>query len=361
MPTIDADAHVVENEHTWDYMDPSDGHLRPYVVAPETPGRGSGRFWLIDGKVRGLRQVINDDKMAELKKNTGRNVETSRATRQMENVEARIQHMDELGIDIQVLQPTIFLEQVADRVEVEVALCRAYNRWLADIWSQGKGRLRWVAVVPLLAMDEALRELRTAVGNGACGVLMRSLEAEKTLLDPYFFPLYEEVSRLDIPVVVHVGNNSASMVDFYRRDLGLSRSGFVVFRLQTVGAFHSLIISELPKQFPRLRFAFLEAGAQWMPFAIHDLRRRMLGRLGTQLSNDIVKESRIWVACETNDDLPYVLKYSGEDTLVIGTDYGHADQSTEIEALRTLREQEAIPPAVIDKILDDNPRALYNL
>ncbi len=87
----------------------------------------------------------------------------------------------------------------------------------------------------------------------------------------------------------------------------------------------------------------------------------MLGRLGTQLSNDIVKESRIWVACETNDDLPYVLKYSGEDTLVIGTDYGHADQSTEIEALRTLREQEAIPPAVIDKILDDNPRALYNL
>jgi len=121
MPTIDADAHVVENEHTWDYMDPSDGHLRPYVVAPETPGRGSGRFWLIDGKVRGLRQVINDDKMAELKKNTGRNVETSRATRQMENVEARIQHMDELGIDIQVLQPTIFLEQVADRVEGMIA------------------------------------------------------------------------------------------------------------------------------------------------------------------------------------------------------------------------------------------------
>ena len=139
MPTIDADAHVVENEHTWDYMDPSDGHLRPYVVAPETPGRGSGRFWLIDGKVRGLRQVINDDKMAELKKNTGRNVETSRATRQMENVEARIQHMDELGIDIQVLQPTIFLEQVADRVEVEVALCRAYNRWARRYLVAGQG------------------------------------------------------------------------------------------------------------------------------------------------------------------------------------------------------------------------------
>ncbi|PZC47776.1 MAG: putative metal-dependent hydrolase, TIM-barrel fold [Chloroflexi bacterium] len=361
MLTIDADAHVVENEHTWDYMDPSDSHLRPYVVAPESPEHGGGRFWLIDGKVRGLRQVINDAKMAELKKNTGRDVETSKATRQMENIGARIQHMDDLGIDIQVLQPTIFLEQIADRAEVEVALCKAYNRWLADIWSQAPDRLRWVAVLPMLAMTEALKELRIAIQNGACGVLMRSLETDKTLLDPYFFPLYEEVSRLNIPMIVHVGNASASMVDFYRRDLGLSRSGFVVFRLQTVGAFHSLIISELPDQFPSLRFGFLEASAQWVPFAIHDLRRRMLGRLGATLSDNIMKDNRIWVACETNDDLPYVLKYAGEDNLVIGTDYGHADQSTEIEALRTLKEQEDIDPAVIDKILSDNPKALYNL
>jgi predicted TIM-barrel fold metal-dependent hydrolase len=360
MLTIDADAHVVETEQTWEYMDPSDSQFRPRVVVPEDLSGDGERFWLIDGKIRGLRQVITDRRLADLAKNTGKMVQTSEASRQMENVEARLQHMDELGIDVQVLQPTIFLEQVADRAEVEIALCRSYNRWLADIWTQGNGRLRWVAVLPLLAMDEALKELRTVVHNGACGVLMRGLEGERALTDPYFFPLFEEVSRLDIPIVVHVGNANPTVVDVYRRHLG-TRAGFVVFRLPTVGAFHSIIMSEIPQSFPQLRFGFLEAGAQWLPFVIHDLRKRLLGRLGKKLSDNILKESRIWVACETDDDLPYLLKYAGEDNLVIGTDYGHADQSTEIEALRNLKGKSDIDPAIIDKILGDNPKALYNL
>src|SRR4029453_9794134 len=34
MATIDADAHVVESEHTWDYMDLSDRKYRPALVTP---------------------------------------------------------------------------------------------------------------------------------------------------------------------------------------------------------------------------------------------------------------------------------------------------------------------------------------
>jgi len=47
--------------------------------------------------------------------------------------------------------------------------------------------------------------------------------------------------------------------------------------------------------------------------------------------------------------------------LVIGTDYGHADNAAEIEALRKLRTDAKIGAQVVDKILDDNPRALYGL
>jgi predicted TIM-barrel fold metal-dependent hydrolase len=67
------------------------------------------------------------------------------------------------------------------------------------------------------------------------------------------------------------------------------------------------------------------------------------------------------VACQTDDDLPYVLKYAGEDHLVIGTDYGHNDTSSEILALRKLQEDGAVPPHIVKKILDDNARALYGL
>ena len=54
--------------------------------------------------------------------------------------------------------------------------------------------------------------------------------------------------------------------------------------------------------------------------------------------SEVLRKNKIWVACQTDDDLPYVLKYSGDDMLVIGTDYGHNDTSSEILALRKLKE-----------------------
>jgi len=88
---------------------------------------------------------------------------------------------------------------------------------------------------------------------------------------------------------------------------------------------------------------------------------RRYEKRGERLSPDLMRDYRLYVACQTDDDLPYVLKYAGEDNLVIGSDYGHADTATEIEALRRLKEQTDIAPSAIDKILDDNARALYGL
>ena len=43
------------------------------------------------------------------------------------------------------------------------------------------------------------------------------------------------------------------------------------------------------------------------------------------------------------------------------SDYGHADTSTELEALRNLPKTSPLEPRVIKKILEDNPKALYGL
>jgi len=53
------------------------------------------------------------------------------------------------------------------------------------------------------------------------------------------------------------------------------------------------------------------------------------------------------------------LKYSGEDNLVIGTDYGHNDQSTELEALKNLERDGGLDARAYKKITYDNPKALY--
>jgi hypothetical protein len=130
--------------------------------------------------------------------------------------------------------------------------------------------------------------------------------------------------------------------------------------LPTIGAFHSLVFNEIPSKFPKVRWGIVEVSADWLPFIIRDLRGRFKKR-GKRLPDNVLKANRIYVACEVTDDLPGVLAAAGDENLLIGTDYGHTDNSSQIEALRMLRDVPGIPPSAVDKILWDNPRALYGL
>ena len=358
MITIDADAHVVETERTWDFMEKPDQKYRPQVVS--SPSEPSKYYWMVDGKIRGsARQVVTAGQLDDLSSKIGRNITTPREAREMENVGVRVKHMDELGVDVQVLHSTIFIRDFVSKPDSEIAICNGWNRWLADIWQQGGGRLRWTCVLPLRTMDHAIQQLRYSHEHGACGVFMRAIEGERVLHDPYFDPLYEEAVRLNMPMIVHIGNANTYTSELLSQFVGTG-STFWTIRLMTVGACHSIILSGLMDRFPGLRYGFVEASSQWVPYMLADLKRRLPG-LGKQYRPDLLKQQRLYVTMQSDDDIDYVMKWAGEDNLVIGTDYGHTDQSSEIEALRALRQNEQIEPRVVEKILDHNPRALYGL
>lgn len=343
MAVIDADAHVLETERTWSYMLESERALRPRIVPTPNDPTSGGESWLIDGVYLGKARNVGYD-------------DTTRESREMEDIKSRLKHMDELNVDVQVLYPTFCLRPFTRRPEVELALARSYNRWLIDIWKASPNRLRWVALLPLLSMDKALEEARFAKENGACGLFIRGLEGEKRLHDSYFFPLYEEAGRLDLPICVHSATGSFAVHDYFSDECGFNR-----FKLAVVGSFHSLIFYKIPEKFPKTKWAFIEVSAQWVPYVIHDYARRY-ERGGTKVDkSQVLRKNKIWVACQTDDDLPTVLRYSGDDMLVIGTDYGHNDTSSEILALRKLKEDGQLPAPIVNKILDDNARALYGL
>lgn len=348
MPTIDADAHVLETPDTWRHLEDPEERFRPMVVSYESGGTLQGiqgnqqtRFWVIDNRLLPMQFNVG--------------FETTAEAREMRDIDARLRHMDELEIDIQVLFPTLFLRPFTNKLEIEYALSRSYNRWLADIWKAGRGRLRWVAVPPLLSMDKVRDELAFAKDNGACGIFMRGLECERRLSDPYFYPLYEVAADLDLAVCLHSGNNSFIIDEMFRDD-----RSFMKFKIQVVGACHALLTAGVPEMFPSVRWGFIEVSSQWVPYVLNDLEKRFR-LLGRPFSKTILADNRMYVGCETSDDLAYVLEYAGEDTLVIGTDYGHADQATEIQALRRLKGAAGLPDRVIEKILRDNPARLYDL
>jgi len=254
-----------------------------------------------------------------------------------------------------VLYPSLFLRPLTARAEVENAICRSYNHWLIDICTRGEGRLKWIAVVPVIDAASMVAEVGFAKANGACGVFMRGLIDDKRLSHAYFFPLYERAEKAGLPICVHASTGNFNWVQLFDGE-----SGFMRFKAPVLSAFHALVHDGVPKKFPMLRFGFIEVRAQWVPYLAVEIARR-LDRADNAAARNLIRDNHVYVACQTDDDLPYVLKYTGEDNIVIGSDYGHNDTSSEIEALRTIKTKGEVEPRIIDKILYDNAKAFYGL
>lgn len=60
-------------------------------------------------------------------------------------------------------------------------------------------------------------------------------------------------------------------------------------------------------------------------------------------------------------DLNYIVKWAGEDQILVGTNYGYNDTSTKIEAMRLLKDNDRVNSATLDKILGDDPARLYGI
>ncbi|HET9149082.1 MAG TPA: amidohydrolase family protein, partial [Alphaproteobacteria bacterium] len=332
MPTIDSDAHVVETSRTWSFMRENEQDFRPQIFirdmddgAPVRPNQRND-YWVVDGRML-------------QKSNVGSDVPPE--ARDMTDVSRRLSHMDEVGIDVQVLYPTLFLRPITKEHDVEFALVRSYNRWLADIWSQSKDRLRWVAAPPLLSLvdpGKVRAELEFCKENGACGIFMRGMECERLLSHRYFFPLYEMAQDMGLAITLHAGVNSFAVHDVIPPDAG----PLMLFKFPVIGAFSAILENELPKRFPSVNWAFIEASAQWVPYILGEVRLR-LARKGKRASDDPLEGSNFFITTQKTDDLPWLLDEIGDDHLLIGTDYGHKDTATEVEALKRLAEDGDLP------------------
>src|SRR5262249_24074289 len=155
--------------------------------------------------------------------------ETSKEAREKGNIDSRLRHMDENGTGVQVFYPTLFFRPGTGNSRIELVLCRSYNRWMADIWVKAKDQPPRAGQLPLLTMEKALDELRWSHGNGACAVFMRGIETNHTLHDPYFFPLYEEASRLNMPIGIHSGIGNFTVNEM------LNGEPFRVAKLMVIG------------------------------------------------------------------------------------------------------------------------------
>jgi predicted TIM-barrel fold metal-dependent hydrolase len=359
-PIIDADAHVIESDDTWDFLEPAEAKYRPKKVDdPDNPGFG---YWEVNGQ-RGpmALEVESGDAPDDRAQLSNRRVGTPRESRRMQDTAKRIAHMDELGIDVQILHTTIWLLNLTLEPDGEAALARSWNKWLAATTQGTSERLRWSCLVPPSMPDEAVNQMRWSKEHGACAVFLRPMEGERWVTDPAFYPILEEAEKLDLPIAIHIANaNPANVAMYDNVATGPQTKAWGIFRVPTVEACMFLIMSDIRKLFPKLRWGFIESAAQWVPW-VHNESVRRMETLGITPPDNVFEAANIYITCQSDDDLPWVLKYAGENSLMIGTDYGHSDPSSDIDSINFIREADDLAAATKERILYRNPAALYGL
>ena len=373
-PVIDSDTHIIESEAIWDLLDPALRNRRPLRVdLPEDTAFGRRNVvWMIDGIVvpkpigKGGSQLptpaggVFDDARTD----------TRRECRELVDIPARLADMDRMGVDVQVIYPTLFIRPVAEDPALQIGLCHAYNEFLGRAHDASDGRLRWVVVPPLGSMPAVIEEMRAGKARGAVGVLLLGIDLLGSLAEPSFYPLYEEAVALDMPVCIHSGIGSFSLANEFKMETNSFTTSMPVLM-----AFRDLVVSRIPEKFPGIRFAFVENGSAWLPYAFYQLGRRrkaadvsrVEGGKGTYFSGDVpegaelMRNYEMYVTCMLDEDLPYILSQAAEDRLIVGSDYAHVDPAFQSGMVEGVRKLSNVGESFADSVLTTNPMRLYGI
>jgi uncharacterized protein len=288
----------------------------------------------------------------------------------MKDPKARLVDMNSEGIEVAVLfgggiAGTIpALEDAAFAAE----LARARNTWVAEYCSANPARLKGTAVLPEQDIEAAVAELRRTVTElGFVGVSLLPNLRGRHMGDPYFFPVYEEAERLNVPICVHMflGRYGSEATGTMRVDKFFYSHLFGHTFEQMIAL--AVVLGEgLLDRFPKLRFVFLESGAGWLPYWFYrlDEHYEVLGNQVPELKtmpSKLLERGQLYFSCEADEtEIPRVIETIGDDWIVFASDYSHFD-SRFPGASKPIIENKQISDASKRKILNDNSRRLYPL
>jgi predicted TIM-barrel fold metal-dependent hydrolase len=187
---------------------------------------------------------------------------------------------------------------------------------------------------------------------------LRPLEEKGPVTDPYFDPILEAAQDLDMAMAIHIANGNATNVGLWRTG---SLGGLASFRTPTILACASALMGPVHDRFPRLRWGFIEASASWMPWLDSEVAQRTGSRVRGEAHDNIFAEKNIYVTCQNEDDIPYLIQRGFLDSLVIGTDFGHFDASSDVDAITKFQDNPKLTAEQKKKVLHDNPKTLYSL
>jgi predicted TIM-barrel fold metal-dependent hydrolase len=280
----------------------------------------------------------------------------------------RIKDMDREGIDVAVLFATAASSFcILKTLDFEIAMIKAYHRWLKDYCMAFTSRLCGVAVVPMRDPARAADMIENiAKEKWAVGVYLSGHIGERLLDDPSLHPIWRACENNDLPACFH-GGVARPPYGLGTFDLcsNLFLQHAAINPFESMRAIAALIGGGVLELFPKLRVVFLEAGTGWLPFWAErlddhfELMREYVPLL-TRKPSEAIHSENFFISCDPDEAfLPVVTEYIGAEHLLYASDYPHFDGRFPFSVKLTVDRPE-FDADTRRKILWHNPKRLYS-
>lgn len=241
----------------------------------------------------------------------------------------RIEHMDRLGVDLQVLS---IPPPGADRYDGPdaVALARKANDGIASFCRRYPQRFVGLCTLPTASLAPSLDELQRSIGDlGLKGFGCYSNLNGRPLDSEDLFPLYERVAKLGIPIYLH----PTAPLSTEATGLDIVPTLIYGWAFDATVAMTRLVYGRVLERFPEIDFVVADVGGVLSFFAqrarnIYEGRTEELRARHGLKENPLDSFKRFYV--DTADHPPSTLRcaleFFGVDRLLFGTNYPYGPE-----------------------------------
>ncbi|HEY8238244.1 MAG TPA: amidohydrolase family protein, partial [Candidatus Limnocylindrales bacterium] len=241
---------------------------------------------------------------------------------------------------------------------VSIEAARDSNDSMAAAERAYPGRIKWFTSLPWQYPARAVDELARSCDQGAAGVMVLANVAGRSLTVPAFEPIWAEIDRRALPVLVHPAEPPGSdLMDMGSYDLSWS----VGFMFDTTLAITRMVFDGFLDRFPNLRLIVAHGGAA-LPYLVGRFAKGDEVELASRrrmTAHPLEYLRRMYYDCITYDlgALRYLVSVVGADRVLFGTDWPHQVH----DVAGSLANTAALPPDQRDAIRGSNALALFGL
>lgn len=243
--------------------------------------------------------------------------------------EKRLQMMDACGIEIAVLSQTApGVQQERDTAKA-IEAAAACNKFLFSQIEKNPHRYRGFACLALQDPHTAARQLELCVREyGFVGALVNSNTNGEYLDDPKFWPFWQKLEELEVPLYLHPGNPS-DRPQMYEGRPELDGATWS-WNCETATHALRLIFGGIFEKFPETKVILGHMG-ETLPFYLWRLDSRTLtttkGRAMKKLPSEVFREHFLITTSGVCAQAPLncSLTELGDDGVMFATDYPYED------------------------------------